>query len=547
MNVLGVHFGHDANAALIQDGQVVAEVQEERFNRVKHSGDPPLAAVAYCLEAAGVGPEDVHVLACSGRRRSRDFPVLFVPRDGEDPLAHSLPTHARRLDLRNAAVDLLDHHRCHAAAAYFLSGSREAALICVSDGQGDETSVSFWRGEGERLDELARYPIQGSLGWFYSNVTEALGWEHGDGEGKTMALASNQDPAKALAALRPFCPGYRDDILTAPRDFGPVGKLVLRGTAQWHLRDATAIQALLAVYSRGELAAAAQQLLEDEHVALACHWLARTGLSRLCLGGGVFLNIILNRRLADLSEVDELFIYPNPGDPGLGLGAALGALAGRAPGELPAGPPSCRLGPGYDDEALGTFLRQRKLAHRRLDEASLCAEVAELLARGKCVGWFQGRMEAGPRALGGRSILMSPARVEYKDYVNAMVKFREPFRPFCPSLIEESRQRYLVEREPAPYMILGFTAPETVRSSIEGVVHVDGTLRPQVVSRRSDPLYHRLIAEFERRTGLGIVMNTSLNIKGEPIVCTPADAVRCYASTGLDALALGGHLLVKEP
>jgi len=543
MNVLGVHFGHDACAALIADGRIAADAQEERFNRVKHSSDAPLSSMRYCLLAADLDMADIEIVAFSGQRRHRDCSLAFA----NESTSPDLPTYLKRfVPSAKARMIDLDHHRCHAAAAYFLSGDPGPALTMVSDGFGDDSAVSVWRGEGSTLTLLAKYGGEGSLGWFYSNVTEALGWVHGDGEGKTMALASGGDPLKAYRALKPFCPAYRQGELAAPRDYGPVHKLVLQGSIQWHLHDSHAIKNLLERFSRIDLAAAAQALLEEEHMGLARHWLKDQGLSKLCLGGGVFLNIILNRRLANLPECDSVYICPNPGDPGLALGAALAALAETAPSELPRRLESLYLGPEFSREQVGRSLREMKLSFTELDEEGLADAVAQELSKGRCAGWFQGRMECGPRALGCRSILMSPARDEYKDYINSAVKFREPFRPFCPSLLAEERDRYLMEKEPGPYMILAFTAPEAVRSKIPAVVHVDGTIRPQVVDRTVNPRFHRLLSAFRDLTGHGILLNTSFNVKGEPIVCTPADAVRCFFSTGMDVLALDNFLLRKR-
>ncbi len=542
MKILGVHFGHDANAALIVDGKIVADVAEERFNRVKHSADPPVNAVGYCLDTSGLKPSDIDVIAVSGVNTHPDFHKVFKT-DGDHT---RVPVYHRRYVLGGKTrIHNFDHHHCHAAAGFFLSGKRDDALVMVSDGFGDDCSLSLWKGSGHSLTLLEKFPREGSLGWFYSNVTESLGWIHGDGEGKTMALASYGDPLILREILSDYSPVYKEGRLVRGRDFGEAGKLTMKGSIQWHFKDANAILDLQARGKVYDIAAAAQAILEDQHTSILESWAMKTGLKRICLGGGVFLNIVLNRAIADLDWVESLFIYPSPGDQGLALGAALAALNELRPGEVPEELETIYLGPEYSEQEIETYLRSMKLTFETLDAEDLCRVTAELIAGNRCVGWFQGRMEAGPRALGNRSILMSAAAAENKDHINRSVKFRESFRPFCPSLISEKRSDYLMESEDGPYMILAFNAPLNVHGRIPAVVHHDGSIRPQVLEKSKNPLYHRLISAIHDLTGLGIVLNTSFNVKGEPIVMTPEDAVRCFYSTGMDALVMGRCLLKK--
>jgi carbamoyltransferase len=486
---------------------------------------------------------DLDLVAVSGQRRPRDLERLFTL---DQTGGSELPAYYFRFTLPTGVeIKSYDHHQCHAATAYYLSPDSVPALVMVSDGFGDDCSLSIWQGDGPDLHLLKKYPKEGSLGWFYSNVTEALGWIHGDGEGKTMALAAGADQTPAREALALFCPLYLNGELTRPHSFGPISKITERGAVQWHLPDADQIKELLSRFSPQELAAAAQALLEENHTALCNHWLQESGMDRLCLAGGVFLNIILNRKLAATVDAGRLFVFPNPGDSGLGLGAALCAQAETAPAEPRFGFPAPYLGPEFSDKEIKNYLQEMKLSFTEHDEENLCREVAESLAADQCVGWFQGRMESGPRALGNRSILMSPLQAEHQEYINRYVKFREPFRPFCPSLLHEDRERYLIEEDAAPYMILAFTTPEDVRSNIGAVVHSDGSIRPQVVTREANPRFHRLLRAFKERTGQGILLNTSFNISGEPIVCTPLDAVRCFYSSGMDVLVLGSCVLRK--
>lgn len=542
MKVLGVHFGHDANAALVVDGKVVADVAEERFNRLKHSSDAPIQSVEYCLKQAGITAGQLDGIAVSGINGHPDFASVFK-RNGQGtntPVYHCLQPLSSTTEIR-----CYDHHQCHAAGAYFLSGIREKALILVSDGFGDDCSVSVWQGQNSQLELIQKYPKEGSLGWFYSNVTEALGWIHGDGEGKTMALASYGNRTSALNALLPFIPKYHNGELVEMRDFGDVHPLTLRSSVQWHLKDAGNIKCLSGAYAPTDIAAAAQWLVEEQHLQLAEYWLDQAGTHNLCLSGGVFLNIVLNRKLADMERCHRLFASPNPSDAGLALGAALNWIAETDEEALPGCIETPYTGPDFSDDSVVRYLKQKKLSFEQLDSSTLIETCAEALHQNQCLGWFQGRMECGPRALGNRSIIMNATHRENMDYINDHVKFREPFRPFCPSLIVEDRKRYLKQSEDGQYMILAFDAPETIREKIPAVVHHDGSIRPQVVTPEKNRLYHQLITKVKELTGEGIVLNTSFNIKGEPIVASPADAVRCFFSTGMDVLALGHCLLRK--
>ena len=286
----------------------------------------------------------------------------------------------------------------------------------------------------------------------------------------------------------------------------------------------------------------AQWLLEETVVRVVEHFQSQTGVRTLCIGGGVGLNVKMNSRLASLGAIDHVAAFPIPSDSGLAIGAPIGwwvEQTGQRPGPLQ----HVYLGPGYDDEEIEHQLRQCGLPYRQ--PTDIAEATAELLAAGKVVAWFQGRLEGGPRALGGRSILADPRTVEARDRVNAAVKFREYWRPFCPSMTVEAAGRYLRRPTPAPFMIIAFEATDEAARTIPAVVHVDGTIRCQTVDATTNPPYHALLVAFERLTGVPVVLNTSFNVKGEAIVCTPRDAIRTFFATGIDALAIGRFLLEK--
>jgi carbamoyltransferase len=548
----------------VRDGNVIADVAEERFTRVKHHGRFPSAALQACLEIGGITPAEVDVVAVATVRTE---PMLnyFLCLDGarrEHPtignrVSSSLrkmagratekpPIYVGRFQLSpKAEVVHVDHHLAHAASAYYTCGSTSPQLIVTMDGVGDnDTSIGIWRGEGGKITLLKRFGSNGSLGWFYGNVTEALGWYHGDGEGKTMGLAPYGEPDKARGVLDPFYPKYANGDLAEPHAFGIPYVWNDNGAYQWHFDEAEQIHALIQRHGREHVAAEAQRVLEEQAAQIIFPWLEREGLSDLCCAGGVFLNVKLNQRIWESGKVRLHHIYPNAGDAGLAVGAALQAYHSAHPSAPIGSMDHLYLGPEYSDEEIARILDARGLTYRRVDDPAV--EAGRLLADNKIVAWFQGRMESGPRALGGRSILMSPLRAENKDIINARVKFREAFRPFCPSLLAEKAEEYLVRCRPERFMITSFDAQPGKRDAVPAVVHVDGTLRPQTVDREINPLYWEAIKAFGDATGEYMVLNTSFNIKNEPIVCHPREAIRCFFDTGLDHLIMGSYVLDKK-
>lgn len=564
MIILGIHKGHDSSAALIIDGQIIADVAEERFSRIKHHAGLPFNSVGYCLAAAGITMEDIDVVAIATRFSSPEFNLLFDI-DPIDPrhqapswkrraksiienlagvVDERLPSYFKRYPLgKKTRIVNIEHHLAHAAAAYFTSNNPEKQLILSMDGLGDGFSTCIYRGENGHLELLHRMGPDASLGWFYGNVTEALGWWHGDGEGKTMGLAPYGDPSKAYHDLEAFYPKFSNGSIVEPHDFGRPHCLMDKGAIHWHLDDSEKIQKLLSAHSPENLAAAAQQILEEQVMNIAWPWMDKVKTSNLTCSGGVFMNVKLNQRVWESGNVAKHWIYPNAGDSGLAVGAALQVYHDAHPNAKIGGLEHLYHGPEFGNDEIETMLKARHLSYRRVDNPSAVA--AELLAKDRIVAWFQGRMESGPRALGNRSILVSANRAENKDILNARVKFREGFRPFCPSLLWEKKADYLDNERDEFFMITSFTCKPEKRSRVPAVVHADGTLRPQTVKSEFNPGFHALISEFGRLTGEYMILNTSFNVMGEPIVLHPREAIRCFYDSGIDALLIGNFLLEK--
>lgn len=561
MYILGIHIGHDAGAALVREGRVVAAVNEERFNKIKHYAELPWASVRYCLKEAGIDSTEVDVVAVPTvlkvpeleflfglkghpitRKRTAQAVTFFRSILGRSN--HALPTYRQPFRLGpNTEIVQVEHHLAHAASAYYTSGFDDKTLIVTTDGIGDGVSTAVWQGEKGKITPLVKSGAEGSLGWFYGAVTEGLGWWVGDGEGKTMGLAPYGDHRKANGVLDSLLPRYQNGELVRPHDFGPPGYWLEAGTYQWHLQDSEPVRELILRHGREHIAAEAQRLLEEEMLSLIFSWLERERTAYLACAGGVFLNVKLNQRVWESGRLKGQHIFPAAGDGGLPVGAALYVWHQATAETHIQAMQDVYWGPGYSQDEIEDVLRVRNIPYRRVDD--IAATTAGLLAHGQIVGWMQGRMEYGPRALGARSILMDPRRAENKDIINASVKYREPFRPFCPSMLAEAVDEYLVKGRPEPYMITSFNVPPDKAQEIPAVVHVDGTARPQTVDRETNSRYWRLIKRFGEITGVPVILNTSFNIKGDPIICTPADAVRCFFDTGMHVLVIGDFLVQK--
>jgi carbamoyltransferase len=563
MYILGVNAAsHNASACLIGDGRLLAFVEEERFDRIKYSTAFPIHAIEYCLAEAGIGIGDVDAVALAGVPRREIvlsarawFRHVFRPwyrwwLRNQILVTGFYKDHRQRSRLRGklefgGALHYVEHHLCHASSAFHISPYDSAAILTV-DAQGDGLASAIYHGQGTRIRRVAAYRFpETSLGHFYDCVAEFTGFRPIKDAGKVMGLSSYGDPGaygNRFARLVTMNSGgsvrFDLDYMKHERGMRSCGKFV-REFGPPRERHEPPTEERFA-----NAAASAQAVLERAMVHLAAHAKDLTGERNLCIAGGVGLNSVANGIVLREGIFDDVWIQPAANDAGLALGAAFGAWHEHHDGARNFVMDHAYWGPGFTDEEIRAELEVSKLPFREIADPAETA--ASLVAKDRIVGWFQGRMEAGPRALGNRSIIANPRRAEMKDIVNRYVKHRESFRPFAPSALEERAPEYFDVDRPVPFMLVISDVLPEKRDEIPAITHVDGTARLQTVSRKENAAYHRMIEKFGEKTGTPVILNTSFNIKGEPIVCTPGDALRCYYSTGIDDLVIGRYHVKKS-
>ncbi len=567
--VLGLcAFTHDSAAALLVDGRLVGFVEEERLSGVKHTKAYPALAVEWLMREAGAAPSDIEVVAYNFRASGYFAAVAETPRWvlSAETRARACPRSAgftkvgvrtlrrvRSLGRRFPRADVhpVLHHRAHQLTAFGASGWDEAAVLVV-DSLGERQTTTIGRGRlpstgRPSVDMLQALRDPASLGYAYGAVTEHLGWRRGDEEGTVMALAALGDPARFRSrfeqAIRITGTGFALDPTVFPLRVLSSGRArVSSRFTELTCRPRAAEEPVEAVHQ--DLAAALQERTDEVMLHLARRARELTGSRRLCLGGGVATNCVSVGRIIDAGLFDEVFVPPAPGDAGTALGAAIAAHVDRgAVGPLTGVTGECYLGPAFPSAALDLSrwptLRERQFA------GNSAGFLADQLAEGAIVGLFQGRAEAGPRALGNRSILASPLQAGVVERLNATVKFREPFRPFAPMVTAERAGDFFTLGQRAPFMSMASGVTDAARQRVPAIVHANGTARLQTVSRAQNPFVHRVLEEFGRRTGVPVLINTSLNVKGRPMCGTPDMALTCLAGSGLDALLLEGRWITK--
>jgi len=560
---VGLYGQHDPSAALFEDGALVYGIEEERLTRQKHAVDTfPERAIRSCLDHRDLALSDVDrvLLPYDPSLQSKLLPHYVRDALRVDGTVRTLSAAAnlvetqvkgrffptRQVEDRLAAlgdsvppVETRPHHACHAASAFHPSGFDESLVLTV-DAKGEYDSTVVWRGTADGLERVRTYEHPNSLGLFFAVVTEYLGYRMFNGEGKVMGLApygsENQAIERTLRSL--IDTGVDYDVTELTRRWG-TGHGVDRLETAFD-RDRTETPEEFTQWER-DLAYTAQKLLEETVLAIVEEYTETADTGNLALAGGVALNCKLNKALRESDAVDDVFVQPVAHDAGLAVGAG---WLDRPPAEVPK-LDAVYYGPEYDADAIRDRLETNKIAYSDPEDTERV--VAERLADGDLVGWFDGRLELGPRALGNRSILADPRTAESRDRVNRFVKHREEWRPFAPSMLESAADEYLVGGEPAPFMISAFDVDPDRRDEIPAVLHpADDTTRPQTVTERQNPRYHRLISEFADITGVPVLLNTSFNDNAEPIVTTPTEALKDFFGMGLDVLVLEGLLVEKS-
>ena len=567
MNILGLNAFHgDSSAALLQEGTLAAAVEEERFNRTKHWAGLPVQSARWCL-ANGQAKTSVDHIAISrdpkahvgkkiwrvatrpgdwGHLASRAKNSVSIARVGEALTAAGI----------TGRLHFIEHHRAHLASAFFASPFEEAAVISI-DGFGDFSSVMWGIGRGNQIEVCGSVQFPHSLGLFYTAFTQFLGFPNYGDEYKMMGLAAYGEPrfqqqvrelvrterGQVTLDLRYFVHHTRGVAMTWENGAPELGCVFSKRMIDVFGEPRIPRRELLPQHA--DLAASAQIVLQENYFAILRHVFEQTRQKAVCLAGGVALNCVANGMVFEQTPFQDIYVQPAAHDAGTSIGAAL-YVQHQVLGQ----PRSFTMrhvyyGPEYSDAEIQKALDEKGVLFHRLDRTELIDQTARQIAAGKIVGWFQGRMEFGPRALGARSILADPRRADMKDTLNRRIKYREPFRPFCPSILAERTGEYFEIDYPSPFMVMAYKIRPGQRARIPAVTHGDGTGRLQTVDKNVSPLYWELIHRFDELTGVPVLLNTSFN-ENEPIVNTPEQAIDCFLRTQMDVLAIGSFSLLKS-
>ena len=586
MNILGISaFYHDSAASLIKDGSIIAAAQEERFSRKKHDDSFPEKAIAYCLREGKITVKDLDYVVFYEKpflkfERLLETYLSFAPRGLQSFLAARPIWLKDKLWLKAALAEKLDfkglilfteHHESHAASAFFPSPFKEAAFLTM-DGVGEWTTTSFGEGLGNRIKILGEIKFPHSLGLLYSAFTYYTGFKVNSGEYKVMGLAPYGEPKYKRLILENLIDVKDDGSFHMDMSYFNYCQCLTMTNEKFHRLFGGPPRKPESPLAQKEmdLARSIQEVTDEIVLKLARHIHKETKQKYLCLAGGVALNCVANGKLLREGPFEDIWIQPASGDAGGALGCALFVWYQylNKPRQVNPGKDMMRgayLGPKFSDQEIKSFLEEKQIPFTEIAENQIAGKIADLINNQKVVGWFEGRMEFGPRALGSRSILGDARSPKMQALMNLKIKFRESFRPFAPSVPYEKVANYFEINHPSPYMLLvadvvknrrrtmssneeklfGIEKLNVSRSDIPAITHIDYSARIQTVHSETNKLYHELLSEFNRKYGCAVVINTSFNVRGEPIVCTPEDAYQCFMRTNIDYLLLGKYLLDK--
>ncbi len=587
MYILGISaYYHDSAACLVKDGEIISAAQEERFSRKKHDSGFPGNAAKYCLQYAKISAEDLELVAFYDKpflkfERILESYLAYAPR-GIKSFVKAMPLWIKqKLWIKEVIkkelnyegkVIFTEHHESHAASAFFPSPFKEAAIL-TADGVGEWTTSSFGIGENNKIEILGDIKFPHSLGLLYSAFTYYTGFKVNSGEYKVMGLAPYGEPKYVDVIIDKLIDLKEDGSFKLNMEyFNYVAGLTMTGKKFNELFGGPPRKPESKLTQKEmDLARSVQEVTEEIMLRMSRFVKKETGKKYLCLAGGVALNCVANGKILREGIFDDIWIQPAAGDAGGALGAALFAWHQYFGNKREADGKNdfqkgSYLGPEFTEDEIKKFLDENEIEYKKLSEEQLTDVTADLIAGENVIGWFQGRMEFGPRALGNRSILGDARSPKMQSKMNLKIKFRESFRPFAPSVLEEKVSDYFELDRPSPYMLLvaeikrerqikmneqsqklfGIEKLNVPRSDIPAVTHVDYTARIQTVNKEANPLYHKLLSTFEKKHGSAVLVNTSFNVRGEPIVCTPEDAYKCFMRTEMDYLVLGPFLLDKK-
>ena len=587
MYILGISaFYHDSAAAIIKDGEIIAAAQEERFTRKKHDHNFPQKAIEYCLNEAGINASELDLVAFYDKpflkfERLLETYLTYAP-VGFKSFIKAIPLWIKeKLWMKEMIKDKLgyegkvifpEHHESHAASAFYPSPFQKAAIITM-DGVGEWTTTSFGVGDGNDIQLLADIKFPHSLGLLYSAFTYYTGFKVNSGEYKVMGLAPYGEPKYKKLIYDYLIDVKEDGSFRMNMEYFNYCQGLTMTNEKFHklFGGPPRVPETKLTQKEMDLARSLQEVTEEIVLKIGNHVYKETGLKDVCLAGGVALNCVANGRLLREGPFENIWIQPAAGDAGGALGAALiGWHKYHNQPRISDGKTDQQkgsyLGPKFSDEEINSFIKSNNLVAKKYEEDELIKIVADLIANEKVIGWFDGRMEFGPRALGARSIIGDARSPKMQATMNIKIKFREGFRPFAPSVLYEKVSEYFEIDKESPYMLLvadvkkerrrkmtaeeeklwGIEKLNVVRSDIPAITHVDYSARLQTVHKETNSRYYKLIKQFEKNTGCAVIINTSFNVRGEPIVCTPEDAYKCFMRTNIDYLILGNYLLAKE-